>query len=380
VRVLVLRGAGRAFSTGGDLREFGSAPSPVVARAVRFQRDVWGRLLELRAATLAAVHGPTVGGGMEMMLLCDVRIAASDTRMALPETGLGMIPGVAGTQTLPRAVGLARAHRRDADGPHGRRALRRIGIGLVHRVVPRARLLPTRSRRGARVWHGSIRSSCRRSAAPCARLMTSARRRGSSLSATEPRATSPPIMNTVSFLAIPAGIVPDQEAIVSGADRFTYDDTMTRVRRLAGALAARRREARQPRRRAQTRTRTATSRSYYATAMLGGVFVPVNYRAKRPELEHMLKSSEAQVLFVGERYLPEVDSAPERAAEARDARRLRELRAAGCPRTRSSSRRDRAGGGSRGRRRRHEHPHVHERHDVAAERASCCATATSPRT
>ena len=48
--------------------------------------------------------------------------------------------------------------------------------------------------------------------------------------------------------------------------------------------------------------------AYYATAMLGGVFVPVNYRAKRPELEHMLKSSEAQVLFVGERYLPEVDS------------------------------------------------------------------------
>jgi enoyl-CoA hydratase/carnithine racemase len=141
-RVLVLRGAGRAFSTGGDLREFGSAPTPVVARAVRFQRDVWGRLLTLRAATLAAVHGPTVGGGMEMMLLCDVRIAASDTRMALPETGLGMIPGVAGTQTLPRAAGLARAldvtlTGRTLDARDAHR------IGLVHRVVPNARLLPT---------------------------------------------------------------------------------------------------------------------------------------------------------------------------------------------------------------------------------------------
>jgi len=142
VRVLVLRGAGRAFSTGGDLREFGSAPSPVVARAVRFQRDVWGRLLKLRAATLAAVHGPTVGGGMEMMLLCDVRIAASDTRMALPETGLGMIPGVAGTQTLPRAAGLARALDVTLTGRtlDARTAHR---IGLVHRIVPRARLLPT---------------------------------------------------------------------------------------------------------------------------------------------------------------------------------------------------------------------------------------------
>jgi enoyl-CoA hydratase/carnithine racemase len=142
VRVLVLRGAGRAFSTGGDLREFGSAPSPVVARAVRFQRDVWGRLLTLRAATIAAVHGPTVGGGMEMMLLCDVRIAASDVRMALPETGLGMIPGVAGTQTLPRAAGIARALEVTLTGRtlDGREAHR---IGLVHRVVPRARLLPT---------------------------------------------------------------------------------------------------------------------------------------------------------------------------------------------------------------------------------------------
>jgi enoyl-CoA hydratase len=76
------------------------------------------------------------------MLLCDVRIAASDTRMALPETGLGMIPGVAGTQTLPRAVGLSRAMDvmlagRTVDA----RAAHRIG--LVHRVVPRARLVPT---------------------------------------------------------------------------------------------------------------------------------------------------------------------------------------------------------------------------------------------
>jgi enoyl-CoA hydratase len=139
VRALVLRGAGRAFSTGGDLNEFGSAPSPVIARAVRFQRDVWGRLLALRAATLAAVHGWAAGGGMEMALLCDVRIAADDARFALPETGLGMIPGVAGTQTLPRAVGLARALDVTLTGrPVDAHAAARTGF--VHRVVPRARL------------------------------------------------------------------------------------------------------------------------------------------------------------------------------------------------------------------------------------------------
>ena len=139
LRVMILRGAGRAFSTGGDLREFGSAPSPVIARAVRFQRDVWGRLLTLRAVTLAAVHGHAVGGGMEMMLLCDLCVAASDARLALPETGLGMIPGVGGTQTLPRAVGMGRAlelvltgRTLDAREAHA--------MGLVYRVVAPSRL------------------------------------------------------------------------------------------------------------------------------------------------------------------------------------------------------------------------------------------------
>ena len=139
VRACVLRGRGRAFCTGGDVQEFGTAPSPVVARAVRFQRDVWGRLLRLRAATVAAVHGFTFGGGFEMLLLCDLRIAATGTRLALPETALGMLPGVAGTQTLPRTVGVGRTldvvlSDRWLDA---RSALR---TGVVNRVVSRARL------------------------------------------------------------------------------------------------------------------------------------------------------------------------------------------------------------------------------------------------
>jgi enoyl-CoA hydratase/carnithine racemase len=141
VRVVVFRGRGAAFSSGGDLREFGSAPSPVVARAVRFRRDVWGRLLQLRAATVASVHGLAVGGGMEMALLCDVVVAAAGTRFALPECGLGMIPGVAGTQTLVRRVGTGRALDVLLTG-------RFVGadeardVGLVARVVPGRRLGP----------------------------------------------------------------------------------------------------------------------------------------------------------------------------------------------------------------------------------------------
>jgi enoyl-CoA hydratase/carnithine racemase len=139
VRVMVLQGNGRAFCTGGDIHEFGSAPSPVGAREVRWRRDVWGTLWRLPKITLAAVHGVAVGGGFEMALLCDQCIAATDARFALPEVGLGMIPGVAGTQTAPRLVGLGRgvdvvvaARWLDA------RTARRWGIAA--KVVPPQRL------------------------------------------------------------------------------------------------------------------------------------------------------------------------------------------------------------------------------------------------
>jgi acyl-CoA synthetase (AMP-forming)/AMP-acid ligase II len=114
-------------------------------------------------------------------------------------------------------------------------------------------------------------------------------------------------MNTVSFLSIPAGIVPDQEAVVCEGARFTYAETAARVRRLAAALAGLG---------AGAGTRVAaldvnTHRyveAYYATAMLGGVFIPLNYRAKPPELEHMLRTGETRVLLVGARYLEMVDA------------------------------------------------------------------------
>ena len=140
VRVMILRGEGPAFSTGGDVSEFGSAPSPVGARAIRWRRDVWGTLLSLPQPTIAAVHGFTVGGGMEMALLCDVCIAAHDTIFFLPETGLGMIPGVAGTQTAPRAIGLGRALDMVLTGKRVN-ADEALQIGLANQVVPRESLL-----------------------------------------------------------------------------------------------------------------------------------------------------------------------------------------------------------------------------------------------
>lgn len=140
VRVMILRGEGPSFSTGGDVSEFGSAPSPVHAREVRWLRDNWGLLSHLPQPTIAAVHGYTAGGGLEMALLCDMCLAADDAVFFLPETGLGMIPGVGGTQTAPRAIGLGRALDLVLTGKR-LDAGEALKIGLVNRVVPRPALL-----------------------------------------------------------------------------------------------------------------------------------------------------------------------------------------------------------------------------------------------
>ena len=106
---LLITGEGRGFCAGADLTEFGSAPSQFIARQVRWERDVWGQLVDLDKPIVAAVHGYCIGSGLEIALLCDLRIGATGTVFALPEVQLGMIPAAGGTQTLPRAVGRSRA-------------------------------------------------------------------------------------------------------------------------------------------------------------------------------------------------------------------------------------------------------------------------------
>ena len=160
VRVVLLSGRGRAFSTGGDLAEFGSAPSPAAARETRWRRDVWGTLLKLPQVTVAAVHGLAVGGGFEMAMLCDLCWASDEARFWLPETGLGMIPGVGGTQTLARRIGTGRAADLVLTGRAigAREACR---LGLVSAVVPGARLAPfatSRARRLARLDPMAVRA------------------------------------------------------------------------------------------------------------------------------------------------------------------------------------------------------------------------------
>lgn len=140
VRVVVLRGAGdRAFCAGADIKEFVEVPSPPAYRQARVPES-WITPFDLtRKPIIASIHGYCLGGGLEVALACDIRIAAEDAQFGLPETGLGIMTGVGGSQRLPRMVGLAQALDMILTGERidGVRARE---IGLVTRVVPRAEL------------------------------------------------------------------------------------------------------------------------------------------------------------------------------------------------------------------------------------------------
>ena len=110
VLVAIFKGAGKkAFCAGADLSEFLSAPSPAVARQVRFERDVWRLFLNIPQPLIAALHGYVLGSGIEIALCCDIRIASEDSQFGMPEVDLGIIPAAGGTQTLPRTVGPGKA-------------------------------------------------------------------------------------------------------------------------------------------------------------------------------------------------------------------------------------------------------------------------------
>ena len=108
-RVVVFRAHGDHFSAGADLREFGTAPSLWAMRDARWGRDIWGLLRAVEIPMVASMHGNAVGFGFELALHCDLRIAADDCVVALPEARIGMIPAGGATQTLPRIVGSSAA-------------------------------------------------------------------------------------------------------------------------------------------------------------------------------------------------------------------------------------------------------------------------------
>jgi enoyl-CoA hydratase/carnithine racemase len=141
IKVVIFKGAGeKAFCAGADLNEFLTAPSPVRARQVRFERDVWGLFTNIRQPIIAALQGYVLGSGIEIALCCDIRIAAEDVLFGLPEVSLGIIPAAGGTQTVPRTIGVVGA----LDMLLKNRWLyadEALQYGLVNKVVPKDKLL-----------------------------------------------------------------------------------------------------------------------------------------------------------------------------------------------------------------------------------------------
>jgi enoyl-CoA hydratase len=134
-RAVVVTGRGdRAFCAGSHVGEFEALHGHATER-LQLESAVYRRLAELPIPTIAAIEGDALGGGLELAMCCDLRIASVRARLAMPEVRLAMIPGSGGTQRLPRIVGPARAKELILTGRiiASDEALR---IGLVNKVVP----------------------------------------------------------------------------------------------------------------------------------------------------------------------------------------------------------------------------------------------------
>lgn len=105
-RAVVITGVEGRFSAGGDIRRFESVRDRATAhRFVREAQDLFDRVAAIPAPTIAAIDGYALGGGLELALACDIRVAAPDAQLGLPESRWGLLAGAGGTQRLARAVG-----------------------------------------------------------------------------------------------------------------------------------------------------------------------------------------------------------------------------------------------------------------------------------
>ncbi|RUQ66829.1 enoyl-CoA hydratase/isomerase family protein [Azospirillum doebereinerae] len=136
VRAVLFRADGRrGFCVGADIKEFRPVDSPVAARRVDPAIAYIDAVAALTKPTVAAIHGFCLGGGFEIALACDLRIASADAVFGLPEINLGLIPGAGGTQRLPRLIGVGRALDLMLTGERftAEEALR---LGVISRLAP----------------------------------------------------------------------------------------------------------------------------------------------------------------------------------------------------------------------------------------------------
>jgi enoyl-CoA hydratase len=141
VRAVILTGSGeKAFAAGTDIVEMQSMTALECNRFVGTIRKASDRIYSLSKPTIAAISGYALGGGCELAMCCDLRLASERARFGQPEVNLGLIPGASGTQRLPRLVGAAKAKEMIFLGDMIDAATA-LSIGLVNKVVPPANLM-----------------------------------------------------------------------------------------------------------------------------------------------------------------------------------------------------------------------------------------------
>jgi enoyl-CoA hydratase len=135
VRVLVVTGAGQAFQSGADIKELSTLAPMGAFTWIDGLASLTLALEALRQPVIAAINGHAYGGGLELALACDIRVAAASARMALPEVKIGVIPGAGGCERLPLCVGKGRAAEMILTG-RAVDAKEALSMGLVNKVVP----------------------------------------------------------------------------------------------------------------------------------------------------------------------------------------------------------------------------------------------------
>ncbi|NLY86536.1 MAG: short-chain-enoyl-CoA hydratase [Tissierellia bacterium] len=140
IYVLILTGEGRAFVAGADIKEMKDMNSMAARDFAEKGMRIFRKIELMEKPVIAAVNGFALGGGCELCMCCDIRIASENAKFGQPEVGLGITPGFAGTQRLPRLVGLGKAKELVFTGVtiDANEALR---IGLVNKVVAADKLM-----------------------------------------------------------------------------------------------------------------------------------------------------------------------------------------------------------------------------------------------
>ncbi|SMC89619.1 enoyl-CoA hydratase [Desulfocicer vacuolatum DSM 3385] len=141
IAAVIITGGDKCFAAGADISQVSRLDSPVDAHAfVSRAQMVMEKIERIEKPVIAAVNGVAFGGGCELALACDIRLASEDALFALPEIKIGVIPGAGGTQRLPRLIGMGRAKEMlfSGDPINAQEAYR---IGLVNRIFPAGSLM-----------------------------------------------------------------------------------------------------------------------------------------------------------------------------------------------------------------------------------------------